>query len=54
VGRRDHHRLDARIAEIEESRAQIEQQLALATELAGQVRVLLERTIVQLPELEPA
>ena len=46
--------LDARIAEIEESRAQIEQQLALATDLAGQVRVLLERTIVPVPELEPA
>jgi hypothetical protein len=46
--------LDSRIAEIEESRAQVEQQLAITGELAEQVRVLMSRPVVTIPELEPA
>ncbi len=46
--------LDERIAEIEEARVQVEQQLAIANELAEQVRVVMEQAIVAIPELEPA
>ncbi len=46
--------LDERIAEIEEARVQVEQQLAIANELAEQVRVEMERPIVAIAELEPA
>ena len=46
--------LDSRIAEIEDSRAQVEQQIAICGELAEQVRVLMNRPVVTIPELEPA
>jgi len=46
--------LDERIAEIEQSRMAIERELGIASELADQVRAVLERTIVPMVELEPA
>ncbi|HOA92748.1 MAG TPA: GTPase, partial [Quisquiliibacterium sp.] len=46
--------LDARIAEIDESRAQVEQQLAIAGELADQVRTVLAQDLPALHELEAA
>jgi hypothetical protein len=46
--------LDARIAEIEASRREVEQQLASAGELAEQVRAVLERDLAPLMEFEPA
>ena len=46
--------LDARIAEIEEARMQVEQQLAIANELAEQVRAVMRQSIVSIPELELA
>ena len=44
--------LDARIAEIDESRAGVEQQLAIAAEMVSNVHALLERALAELPEPE--
>jgi len=46
--------LEARIAEIEQTRMRAEQDLAIAAELAEQVRKVLDRPILPTPELEPA
>jgi len=47
--------LDSRIAEIDDSRTQVEQQLAISGELSDQVRSVLETTLVPTTtELEPA
>ena len=46
--------LDARIAEIDEARGQVEQQLAIAGELADQVRTVLTQDLPALEELEAA
>ena len=46
--------LDSRIAEIDDSRTQVEQQLAISSELSDQVRGVLDTTLVAAGELEPA
>ncbi len=46
--------LDTRIAEIDEARAQVEQQLAIAGELAEQVRTVLAQNLPAIEELEAA
>ncbi|MBP8306321.1 MAG: dynamin family protein, partial [Burkholderiaceae bacterium] len=45
--------LDSRIAEIDDSRTQVEQQLAISSELSDQVRGVLDTTLVAAGELEP-
>jgi hypothetical protein len=46
--------LDSRISEIDQTRAQVEQELAIAGELAEQVRTILGQSLVIEPEFEPA
>jgi hypothetical protein len=46
--------LDSRISEIDETRAQVERELAIASELAEQVRAILGQSLVIAPEFEPA
>jgi translation elongation factor EF-G len=47
--------LDARIAEIDDGRTQVEQLMAIASELAGQVHTVLDASLqAPVPQLEPA
>jgi hypothetical protein len=46
--------LDSRIAEIDDSRTQVEQQLAISSELCEQVRGVLDTALLPASELEPA